>query len=552
MSVLRDKSARRMLPRWHLANTATTSPEFLTFASNSRARVDHSAALASALADFNLTPSLGAAGELLTFANIAGADSAKLVASEYINTHAERAPLSLLALVEPDAGTPKEPQGRTFNVATARALLRENPRNPAMWADLARHYASNGNRFRATRSMLTALQLAPNHRWIIRTAARLLVHVDDPRAAHDLIARHPLTKTDPWLMAAELACAEVANRPPKYWKQATALMREKRFPPLHGSELSAALGMMEFAAGKAKVAKRHFSSALDRPTENTLAQVSWLAENGDLRGELGLREKLFASDDAYEAHYRFSMSRHKFVDALDAAQKWSSDEPFATRPRVDVAFVASILDDYDVALGAIAEVARLRDAPLDVTTEMNRVFALLSSNRLSASGDHEISQTIFHSLQHVVSADADNAYHALANIGLWHYRFGNPADGKVAYDQAIEVATKRQRYDSAASAAVFAAREALLVSDPSVSMLMDRAERLVLRGKNAPAQFYLRKLQTLTRNPGQSDSILSAKNARAFESRPSVTFEYKTRSGISEKQEIAAPFTLVEASRDQK
>jgi hypothetical protein len=65
--------------------------------------------------------------------------------------------------------------------------------------------------------MMTALQLAPQNRHVLRSAARLFLHVGDPECAHDLVARNDATKNDPWLIAAEIAIAYLLIAPSRFW-----------------------------------------------------------------------------------------------------------------------------------------------------------------------------------------------------------------------------------------------------------------------------------------------------------------------------------------------
>jgi len=187
---------------------------------------------------FTAERSLGSASDALAEALLErNADAAKGAAT-YVVQYGSNAPTPLLRLASETLASDVSPSGylpapSEGDVAQWRSLLRLSPRNAAVWADMARHYSSQGDKKQALRCMQTALQLAPDHRWMLRTASRFLVHQQDYSAAHRLLANHPRTKTDPWLMAAELACAHIAGEVPKSWKVANDALRFDRFSAKH-------------------------------------------------------------------------------------------------------------------------------------------------------------------------------------------------------------------------------------------------------------------------------------------------------------------------------
>jgi Tfp pilus assembly protein PilF len=384
-----------------------------------------------------------------------------------------------------------------------------------LWSDLARHFASYGDRKRANRCMKVALQLAPDHRWMLRTASRFLAHQDDPIAAHKLLANHPRTRHDPWLIAAELACSQVAERSPKYWRQANDILRFNRVAPLHISELATAVAMMELEGGERKKARKHIQKGLEAPTENTLAQLFWARENKHLSDGYELDQLVRTAEDAYEADYRLSLLQGNLPAALRAAEAWASDEPFAARPRTEIAFVASLLDNHDLTVKMAHAVHRLQGQS-DPTLEMNAVFATLSSSKLTLENDsHDVDKLRFR-LVRAIEQRNDGAYHAMANLGLWHYRFGDQDLGRELYQKSIGTAEKLHMLETAAMAATFAAREAILARDPVSTTVLQQARGLSKRSKNTASEFYLRKLDALSLCTERADEILSPTSAQRF------------------------------------
>lgn len=519
MSALHGKSNRRILPRWRRSKKASQAIDFASLRPIAKVLGDTDAQLWQATDDFARSPTIGTAAELVSLSLLTGRVEVGREAINFIRDHEGDAPNALLRMV--NSGSEG---GATFNsedaspgqwVAQTRKLLRIYPDNPILWSDMARHHASLGQKAKAYRCMTVALQSAPNHRWMLRNAARFLVHQEDPIAAHKLVSNHPRTRNDPWLIAAELACAHVAERAPKYWRQAIDILKAGAMSPPHISELATAVAMMELEAGERKKARRYVEKGLIAPTENTLAQISWAKENRHLSDGYRLNEIIESTDDAYEAGFRVYLNQGRLLHAMRAAETWAMDEPFAARPLAEIAYVASLLDDYDLTAKMVNKVTRL-DGYADVTLQMNNIFAMLSSGRLRIEDDSGILIKLHSVLSKAVESGGSNSYHAIANLALWNYRYGDASLGKNLYRQAIAIAQKLHLTEAAIAAATFAAREAILAKEASASAELESAKELAKKSKNKISEFYLRKLDLLLVNPENVAEILSPASAHRF------------------------------------
>jgi tetratricopeptide (TPR) repeat protein len=544
MSLRQGKPDRRILPRWRDSKNALAHSEFNSLKTQTIAKIESHNLVDEPSYAFEQLQSIGTAAELISVARLSGNLERSEQAVAFVLNHQDIVPTSLLNLAKSirekgenlAARVDSTDDGLNRTVTQTRHLLRLKPENPVLWSDMARHYAAEGDKKQAVRCMKTALSLAPDHRWMLRTAARFLVHQDSAVAAHKLIANHPRTKNDPWLIAAELACAQVASRPPKFWKQANDILKWERFAPLHTSELATAIAMMELEVGERKKARKFVQKALISPTENTLAQVFWAQENRHLNDATSLDHLVRSSADAYEAQYRMNMVRGEFTKALEAANSWMNDEPFAARPCVEIAFVASVLDDHDLTMKMGHRVRRI-DGKNDPTFELNTIFARLSSGRLNLDHDRDELDSIRSMLFRMAGLEK-HGYHALANLGLLLYRYGDPVLGRQSYQKAIEFAIKSQQFDAAAMAGVFAAREAILASDDSAATCLQEAKSLAGRAKNKAAEFYLRKLDALVIDPAQAQKILTPASTSRFLN------SFKQQEGIRIEKGKDGQFTI--------
>jgi len=525
MSIFQDKSQRRILPRWRTSGSAAQSADLMATKPLRVSATDDGSHLREARYAFEREPSIGNAADLISAASMVGETVAAEQAAVFVLANKNQAPQTLLALAHSLLDEPVAPNevslvGTRSNgtvIAHTRTLLRLHTDNPVLWSDMARHYASHGNRREAKRCMSVALQLAPNHRWMLRIATRFMVHSGDAEEAHRRLVQHPRTPKDPWLIAAELATAQVAQRPPKFWRQGNDFIKLSGVAPLHMSELATAVGMFELEAGEAKKARRLVELALRDPTENTLAQVSWARENKHLRGASGLNDLVQHTSNAFEADFRLRGLSGDLLGAKAAGERWACDEPFAARPITGLAFIASIFDDYDQTI-ELAEKIRLLDGSIDSNLEMNTLFSRMSSNRLSMEKDRREIETIYTRL--MTFTEEKNAFHAMANLALWHYRFGQVSVGAALYQKAITILEKRGTIESAALAATFAAREAILARQPGAQVLLEQAKVLAKRSNSAFAEFYLRKLDHLLLSPDKGAEILSPVSAKRYLSVP--------------------------------
>ncbi len=164
-----------------------------------------------------------------------------------------------------------------LRIRSLRAQLRDDPRNGLHWVDLSRAYSMLGQHNGSVRAMERALALTRDNRFVLRSAARLFVHIDEPDRAHQVVMRADSTREDPWLLSAEIAVAAVAERKPLLVRQGRHLLAHGDFPPVQTTELSSALATLEMSTGDMKKARRLFRDSLVDPTDNSLAQAGWAA-----------------------------------------------------------------------------------------------------------------------------------------------------------------------------------------------------------------------------------------------------------------------------------
>ena len=105
-----------------------------------------------------------------------------------------------------------------------------------------------------------AVALAPDDRFVLRSASCFFVNAKEADRAHRLLANAEVTAADPWLMAAELATAQAADVRPRYLKRAKQLLESGDFRERDVSELASEVGTFELRSGADRRARRLFAA----------------------------------------------------------------------------------------------------------------------------------------------------------------------------------------------------------------------------------------------------------------------------------------------------
>ena len=331
-------------------------------------------------------------------------------------------------------GESEPPQQETQHRAAIHALKRRlqvEPRNGLAWVDLARHYAALGQHDHGRRSISLGLSNACENRFTIGSAVRFWLHHDDPEKGLDLLRKHPaLLKRDPWLAAAEISVAMVANRRQRFAKTGITTLKSQKFGALHLSELASALGTLELEAGNRRLARQFYLQSLECPTDNAIAQLEWASNQID---DIRLEPEHLENPHSFEARAQTSYSLGRWSDSFFQCQGWLNDEPFSRRPAILGSFVASThLDDYGSAV-AIA-MRGLQANPTDQYLLNNIAFAYASDNNVSAARKY------YNQIAPDDICAALSRATWLATGGAIAFREGNSIGGRQLYRDAIESA----------------------------------------------------------------------------------------------------------------
>ena len=440
---------------------------------------------------WRLAPSLITAAELVEICVVEGREREAVdAARRLVNIDRNAAPLirehAALLLERNGFGddVPVEARGAQPIDRSPRLLTRIHPHDPIAWVELSLRQTIHGSTKAAKRSMSVALRLAPHNRHVLRSAARLLLHCDDPERALAIVSRNEATKSDPWLMASEIALAHVAGYKSRFLKAASTMLSDRKYHPRHVTELAGAVATEDLAHGKRKMAKRAFLQSLTDPTGSSLAQGEWATDalGGDLVSEAQLLST-FENDEA-RAFHLYRMGKLELVG--EACERWSENDPFSVRPFEFGAASAGLIEDFEGALAFAAKGLKIRPT---LTSLLNtKAFAAASLGQVDEAAD---------ALNKIKPGDATKMQQlvATANRGLIAFRRKQEDAGRALYAEAIDGFKRDGSEEFSARARLYLAREAMIAGAEDWPKLLKDAKEAMSKFKDSEATPVLRELE---------------------------------------------------------
>lgn len=491
---------RNVIPKWRKSAVAATLPE--TQASTVARKKSYKAEVNLDFLNRELTiwresPSIGVAADLLNFSHINELAPLLEDPANYILQSKEQLPKGLIAIANKVlGGSSRESNTQTpiiscpdqvfTEISNLKRRLTFNPRDAITLVDLARLYASLGQKEKASKAITIATAIYPNHRFILRSSIRHWIHSGDPERGLFLLKKSERTKTDPWLLASELAVESVLKKAPKRWNLAKAMLASDKFNPAHITELASATASIHLADGNIKDAKRMFNKALLAPNDNTIAQAIWTSEYFGI--QIKTRPEWFEGVFSAEAKYYKMQSDLNFNGAIEAALEWFYSEPFSLRPLRAATFAAAIIGNYEDS----EKFARLglNIDRSDIELGNNLVYALACQGKLE-----DAQSQLQDILSHEKSSTGKVGYHTIANFALLHYRYGFIEEAENLYRTCLSMLDDPAHSESKALATVTMAKEALLANAPNALKLIEEAKKITLIAKSNGA---IKMLESIT------------------------------------------------------
>lgn len=467
-----------MIPRWRFSTRTESSAEFASDPRKVHTTRLNREWLDQKLRDWRKVPTIGNAIELLS-CGLGGQWLDEVEpAARYLQEQQELLSDQVVALASSVLGTSvSDPSPGRFNpgaatqeaskqVAQSRQRIRREPRNVLAWVDLARAYTILGLEDKALASIDIALKLAPTHRYVLRSAVRLLVHLHEVEKGHALLVRNPATVSDPWLISAELMVASIGGRNPRFVRRGRNLVESSGLPPEHLTEVYSALGTLDFFAGANRKARKNMRASLIRPTDNTVAQARWV---GDSLCGIDIKEEAFNLPYGFEARCGRAMENEQWRQALEQCIAWIGDEPYSSRPAtIGSNLGVSVLEEYELA-ETCARLGLQSDRK-NSNLRNNLTVALAYQGRLKDAIEEYVK----------IATPLDSSlpkYVYLATGGLLKFRLGEIDTGRKLYERARTLAPS----DRKIFVEIYRAGEEIFANTKESSTY---AERVLTKGVN--------------------------------------------------------------------
>ena len=472
MSAFSEDLERRLIPRWRFSDARANPVEFASDPRKKPASTLSRAFLDEKLFDWEQNTSIGNAIDLVSCGVSGRWINEVQPAAEFLRQRSDGLTPQVNALAQwaiqltsttdtADARTPPQfSEGMIrLRVSSARRKLHRDPRNVLARLDLALAYIILGQREKAVQSIEWALYLAPHHRQVLRSAVRLFVHIGEKDRAHTLLVHNPRTRNDPWLIAAEIATANIAERNPRYVRPGRQMAKSSGLPPVHLSELHSALGTAEFYCGANRQARQRFRASLTAPTDNSLAQARWIS--AQISG-VHIEERAFRIPFGFEARSWRALEEGRWTDARTECDMWLTDEPYSSRPAAAGSYIGiALINDFFFAETCAR--SGLRADPSGETLRNNLAVALAYQGKL----DEAIQE-----FKKIMPSPSElPAYVWHATNGLLKFRLGDIDNGRKSYARAEQLAPKERQH----RVLIFRAREELTARTADATDYLQRA-----------------------------------------------------------------------------
>ncbi|MDR6309439.1 Tfp pilus assembly protein PilF [Pacificitalea manganoxidans] len=386
------------------------------------------------------------------------------------------------------------------DIRKRKILLRLNPRDGLLLAETALLHTNLGQGEKSRVLLKRAAALAPNSRYVLRSAARFYCHIDKPDQALALLQRSPRHQTDPWLKSAELAISSICGRPITQWRQSKTLAEDKALSVLDRSELAAELATLEFEAGGRRAALKKIKLAAGNPTENAAAQVEFLAER---TRDFSREDVLPDISGATEARALSCYWKGELRSALDACEEWQELEPFSVRPAIFGSFLSTARMNTPIRGIALAQ-RGLASNPGN--------SALLNNLSVLHAYQGDIPSAKKFAERARQTSEDKNDIANMATRGLILFREGKADQGASEYQKAMDRAVESRRADLYLRAYAFLARELCRIDphvQPVVLQEINKAEKIMnKRNRQLPREVALMREEFATDEMSSAELLL--------------------------------------------
>lgn len=404
-------------------------------------------------------------------------------------------------LLEKDITSTNELEALINNHAFYRILHRTKKKvrseiyNPITWVELARFYSIMGQFHKANKSILTALHLDPDNRFILRSATRYFIHTQQFDKALYYLRKSISTKYDPWLISAHIATSNIIDRFSPLIKDGINIVNSKNHSHFDITELSSSIGTLELKNGSYKKAKKFINISLLSPNDNSLAQAEWISYI-DNRFAHNL-DNFNNVTNKFEANALDYYNEGKWELSFFYTLKWLLDLPYSKRPALLGSYISSILLNDKKSAIAVCEIG-LQANPNDTGLLNNLVYSLATQEHINKSKLEYYLEKL--SSINLSSLPDRKKITIQATLGLVAFKNNYFDKGISLYNQAIEYAKKTNHKSLMNLAIINLTRELILLNHPDSKKYINYIKSLKFDADQKDIEFIRQEVIKSTTN----------------------------------------------------
>lgn len=512
---------RHMVPRWRSVNASRIAGETASVLPAKPDMVEFQLSIYNQMliqfnsekSNFLSSPNIENAEELISKAiffdieynNVIRSAAQLIIEHDY--THSSLKRFAQLALCGRPEDThsplPKSEAKIRIEIARRKKLMLLNPRDSRLMGETALLYVNLGQLDKTKKLLEKALILTPNDRYLLRSATRFFIHSNKADHAAWILDNRPISRYDPWLAAALMACNSVIDGKLKNYKATKKLAKNMSFSERTRSELQSEIATLELLSGSKNSGGKWLQMSSIDPTENTIAQIEW-ASRKLMSDTNRFRETDFSI--SHEAAANNAYANANWIAALKACELWLEYEPFSSRPAILGSVIAAVEENI-VRKGILIAEKGILANPSEAVL-YNNLAVLYAYIGETTKADKMLTFAIANQ-----GADPTNLFVHAATRGLIEFRKGNISNGVENYMKAMEIAVDQRQQTSCLRILTFLCKEVSLLdwkmSQQILSIIKELDVILEKKGQkiSVDISFTIKKLSEENRPLVQSDEL---------------------------------------------
>ncbi len=440
MNSLKTIDNRRLVPRWQSLKDAYDSKEILPskkYVSKEVIGTNISEEIEQARIEWLKEKSFFSAVEYLEKQRMAAVECDKEACDfvKKIVSSSNQLPEAIRNFFSEDIDFAVEYSTPQVAISSIRKQTLLHPNDAYLWLELARNYLTVGSTKKSEKALLIAKSIAPNDRYISRSMMRFYHHTHDIDKALHYVRKMNSLASDPMILSGEIALCNTVGRPTKNIKQARQMLQSQNYSALSLSELTSEIATMEIMSGKERMGKKLLAQSLTVPTENALAQTTWINQCVINLPWIQDVNYLNVPNNFEGEVYLGLASKDKPIDwsyLFEQCKQWNTYQPFSRNPiylagNIATDFLEKYQEAYDFSISALPN-------HRDEAGLLNNIAYAAILN-----GDKDNAQKYLNMQWSKCRTDEEKVVY-FATRGLYEFRFGDVLLGKESYVKSFELA----------------------------------------------------------------------------------------------------------------